>query len=177
VKPLHLIPAALCALLLLFPFLAQITIAAQRDPNLDTGATWRTYPPGQAPPARTLSIYEVGALANRGELNERLYLRGKFRVTASVTGRAVLRDANRPNEQSPRVVVEYPLGHASPQEGEHLIRDAMLPYQIKLVRRGVDGVITIYVREIIDKAVLTNDEPGWVRLDTASNVPQRRISN
>ncbi len=101
-----------------------------------------------APPARTLSLDEVVALAGRGEVNDRLYLRGEFRVTASGTSRAVLRDARRPDDQSPRIVVEYPPGDVPPQERERFVRDASHPYQVSGVHRGSDGVITIYAREI-----------------------------
>ncbi|MDR3405989.1 MAG: hypothetical protein P4L99_26120 [Chthoniobacter sp.] len=125
-------------------------IAAQRDPNMNsTGATWRTYAPGQAPPARGISLDEVGSLADRGDVGERLYLRGEFRVTASGTSRAVLRDATRPDDQSPRIVVEYPAGAVPPQEKDRFVRDAARPYLISDIRRGADGVVTIYVREII----------------------------
>ena len=122
------------------------------DPNLATnGATWHTYNPGQAPPARGVSVEDVGALADRGEVNERLYLRGEFRVTASGTSRAVLRDATRPDDQSPRIVVEYPAGAVPPQERERFVRDASRPYLVSDIRRGADGVVTIYVREIISQ--------------------------
>jgi hypothetical protein len=125
-------------------------IAAQSDPNANSsGATWRTYAPGQVPPAREVSLDEVSSLADRGETGERLYLRGDFRVTASGTSRAVLRDATRPDDQSPRVVVEYPAGAVPPQEKERFVRDGGRPYLISDIRRGADGVVTIYVREII----------------------------
>lgn len=125
-------------------------IAAQRDPNMNnTGATWRTYAPGQAPPARGISLEEVSSLADRGDLNERLYLRGEFRVTASGTSRAVLRDATRPDDQSPRIVVEYPAGAVPPQERDRFVRDGARPYLVSDIRRGADGVVTIYVKEII----------------------------
>ena len=71
------------------------SIQVQRDAMRDNSASWRTYAPGQAPPAKTVSLDEVGTLADRGEVNERLYLKGEFRVTASGTSRAVLRDATR----------------------------------------------------------------------------------
>ena len=112
------------------------------------GATWRTYPPGQAPPAKFVTLDDVGTLADRGKIEERLYLRGDFRVTASSVSRAVLRDAHKPDEQSPRVLVEYPFGAVPPKDKDRLSRDASLPYQIYNVRRGTDGVVTIWVREI-----------------------------
>ena len=127
----------------LVPFLK-----AQRDPNANTGSTWRTYAPGQAPPGRVLGLEDVAALADRGEIGERLYLRGDFRVTASSPSRAVLRDANKPDDQSPRVLVEYPSGAVAPAERERLSRDSSRPYQIYNVRRGPDGVVTIWVKEI-----------------------------
>jgi len=125
-------------------------VAAQRDMSLpNTGATWRTYAAGQAPPARAVSLEEVGPLADRGDVGERLYLRGEFRVTASGTNRAVLRDAAKPDDQSPRVVVEYPAGSIPPPERDRFVRDAAHPFLISDIRRGADGVVTIYVREII----------------------------
>jgi hypothetical protein len=127
------------------------TIAVQRDPNASSNANWRTYAAGQAPPARTVTLDEAGSLADRGEVNERIYLRGEFRVTASGTSRAVLRDATRPDDQSPRIVVEYPSGDVPPQERERFVRDASRPYLVSDVRRGADGVVTIYVREIINQ--------------------------
>jgi hypothetical protein len=134
------------------PFRPQGSIQVQRDTNMrDNTASWRTYAPGQAPPARTVSLDEVGALADRGDVNERLYLKGEFRVTASGTSRAVLRDATRPDDQSPRIVVEYPSGDVPPQERERFTRDSSRPYQVSDVRRGADGVITIYVKEIINQ--------------------------
>ena len=127
-------------------------IAAQRDPNMtNNGASWRTYAPGQVPPARAVTLDDAPALADRGEVGERLYLRGEFRVTASGTSRAVLRDATRSDDQSPRVVVEYPAGAIPPQEKERFVRDAARPYLINDIRRGADGVVTIYVREIINQ--------------------------
>jgi hypothetical protein len=123
-------------------------IKAQRDPSLNAGSSWRTYPPGQAPPGKVVGLDDVAALADRGEIGERLYLRGDFRVTASSPNRAVLRDANKPDDQSPRVLVEYPSGSVAPRERDRLSRDASRPYQIYNVRRGPDGVVTIWVKEI-----------------------------
>jgi hypothetical protein len=63
--------------------------------------------------------------------------------------RAVLRDASQPDELSPRIVVEYPAGAVPPGERGTFTRDAARPYQVYDVRRGADGVVTIYAREII----------------------------
>jgi hypothetical protein len=125
-------------------------VTAKGDPNMpNAGATWKTYAPGLAPPARAVSLDEVGPIADRGDVGERLYLRGEFRVTASGPNRAVLRDATKPDDQSPRVVVEYPAGAVPPQERDRFVRDNSRPYLINDVRRGADGVVTIYVKEII----------------------------
>jgi hypothetical protein len=129
-------------------------VAAQKDMSVpNAGANWPTYEAGQAPPARAISLDEVGPIAERGDVGERLYLRGEFRVTASgaATGsnRAVLRDATKPDEQSARVVVEYPSGAIPPAERQRFVRDNARPFLITSVRRGADDVVTIYVREII----------------------------
>jgi len=124
-------------------------VAARSDPNMpNAGATWRTYTPGQAPPARTLTLDDLPALAERGELGEKLYLSGDFRVTASGPNGAVLRHATRPDPQSPRVVVKYPAGFVPPGELEKFTRDPSKPFEIYDIRRGADGV-TVWVREII----------------------------
>ena len=68
-------------------------VAAQRDPNMASGGgSWRMYAAGKAPPARAVTAAEAGDLADRGELGDRIYLHGEFRVTASGENRAVLRD-------------------------------------------------------------------------------------
>ncbi len=125
-------------------------VVARPDPVRvpTTGTTWRTYPVGQAPPARTLSPEDAGALAGRGVIDEPLYLRGSFRVTATGSNRAVLRDSSAPDEKSPRILAEYPAGFIPPAEKEIVVRDGSRPFLIYDIRRGADGVITIYVREI-----------------------------
>jgi hypothetical protein len=125
-------------------------VAAQPDMNLpNAGASWKTYAPGQAPSGSGVSLDEVGPIAERGEVSEGLYLRGEFRVTASGQNRAVLRDATKPDDQSPRVIVEYPAGAVPPSEHDRFVRDNSRPYLIRSVRRGADGVLTIWVKEII----------------------------
>ena len=125
-------------------------VAAQADPNLpNAGASWKTYAPGQAPSGTGVSLDEIGPIAERGEPSEGLYLRGDFRVTASGQNRAVLRDRTKPDDQSPRVIVEYPAGAVPPAERETFVRDNARPYLIRSVRRGADGVLTIWVKEII----------------------------
>jgi hypothetical protein len=130
-------------------------IASAPAPNLaNAGANWRTYGPGQQPPGKTISPGEASALAERGDLGERLYLRGSFVVTASGENRAVLRsqgatgDATQPGTGAARIIVEYPTSAAPPPEGAAFARDDSRGFEIRDVRRGADGQINIYVREI-----------------------------
>lgn len=119
------------------------------------GATWRTYAPGGAPAARSITPSEASSLAGRGDLGERIYLRGDFRVTASGENRAVLRDrsagadpSNPSAADNVRIIVEFPAGALPPSENSSFSRDASRPYEIRDVRRGADGQVNIYVREI-----------------------------
>jgi hypothetical protein len=120
------------------------------------GATWRTYQPGRAPQARAISPVEASALAGRGDLGEKLYLHGEFKVTASGENRAVLRDksasgdaANPSPVEGVRIIVEYPAGAVPPGENSTFSRDGARPFEIRDIRKGADGQVNIYVREII----------------------------
>ena len=129
-------------------------IATQRDPNMPTtGGSWRMYAAGKAPPARAVTSAEAGDLADRGELGDRIYLQGEFRVTASGENRAVLREraagAEPAGAGAARIIVEYPAGAVPPVENSSFVRDATRPFEIRDVRRGADGQVNIYVREII----------------------------
>ena len=128
-------------------------IATQRDPNMPTsGGSWRMYAAGKAPPARAVTAAEAGDLADRAELGDRIYLQGEFRVTASGENRAVLRERAAGAEQAAgaaRIIVEYPAGAVPPVENSSFVRDAARPFEIRDVRRGADGQVNIYVREII----------------------------
>lgn len=121
----------------------------------NTGASWRTYPAGQMPRGRVMDPQEAAPLAERGVGGERLYLRGQFVVTASGENRAVLRSQGgaltnllKPGSGSTRVIVEYPAGLTPPAEGVTFSRDENRPFQVTDVRRGADGQINVYVREI-----------------------------
>ncbi len=131
-------------------------IEAKRDPNMSSGGgSWRMYAAGKAPPARTVTAADAGDLAERGELGERIYLQGEFRVTASGENRAVLRDraasADPAATGAARIIVEYPAGAVPPAENSSFVRDAARPFEIRDVRRGADGQVNIYVREIIQQ--------------------------
>jgi hypothetical protein len=47
-----------------------------------------------------------------------------------------------------RVIVEYPVGSVPPTEGNTLNRDNIRPFQITSVKKGDDGQINIYAREV-----------------------------
>jgi hypothetical protein len=121
----------------------------------NNGASWRTYAPGQMPRGRVIAPSDAAPLAQTGIGGERLYLRGNFVVTASEENRAILRPQTnvfnsllRPGSGSTRVIVQYPAGVEPPVEGSTFARDESRPFMITDVRRGSDGGINLYVREI-----------------------------
>jgi len=122
---------------------------------MNNGASWRTYAPGQMPRGRVIAAPDAARLADTGLGGERLYLRGDFVVTASEENRAVLRPQSnafsallRPGSGGTRVIVQYPAGVEPPAEGSTFARDETRPFMITDVRRGPDGSINLYVREI-----------------------------
>ncbi|RYD61447.1 MAG: hypothetical protein EOP83_17000 [Verrucomicrobiaceae bacterium] len=131
-------------------------IASAPAPNMQTsgGGNWRTFTPGQQPAGRVVTPKEASALADRGDLGERIYLRGNFVVTASGENRAVLRtqgasgDPTKPGSAAARIIVEYPPSAVPPAEGATFSRDEQRGFEVRDVRRGADGQINIYVREI-----------------------------
>jgi hypothetical protein len=112
-----------------------------------TASSWKTFPPGQMPRGRVVNLEEMPTIAERGMGQERLYLPGQFTVTASGENRAVLRSAGGAAGRA-RIIAEFPAGADMPTEGEHLGRGTDRPFQIMDVRRGADGQINIYVREV-----------------------------
>jgi len=118
------------------------------------GSVWPVYEPGKMPRGRLVESSEAGDLASHGVAGERHYLRGRFTVTASGNGRAVLRPqgaipgvALGPGAKV-RVIVEFPAGALPPAEGNTLSRDNVRPFQITSVKKGDDGQINIYAREV-----------------------------
>ena len=87
------------------------------------------------------------ALADQGIGSDPIYLRGDFTVTAARENRAVLRPKQTGNENV-RIIVEFPKGLPIPQEGDSVGRAADRPFQVVDIRRGADGQVNIYVREI-----------------------------
>jgi hypothetical protein len=126
------------------------------DPVIENnGASWRTYAPGQMPRGRVIDPSDAAPLAESGLGGERLYLRGTFVVTASDENRAVLRPQGgvltsllKPGSGGTRIMVQYPAGIQPPAEGSTYARDESRPFMITDVRRGADGLINLYVREI-----------------------------
>jgi len=121
----------------------------------NNGASWRTYAPGQMPRGRVIAPSDAAPLVDTGLGGERLYLRGNFVVTESEDNRAILRPQTnmltsilRPGSGGTRVIVQYPAGVEPPLEGSTLARDESRPFMITDVRRGSDGAINLYVREI-----------------------------
>jgi hypothetical protein len=127
------------------PFLAAAATPAL--PNAVAGS-WKTFKPGQMPRGRVVDPREATDLAGRGVAGERLYLRGEFRVTAAGENRAVLRV---PGADATRIIAEFPAGANAPGEGQTISRDENRPFQVTDIRRGADGQVNVYVREIISE--------------------------
>jgi hypothetical protein len=105
------------------------------------------------PRGRLLDVDQTTDLADIGVGGATIYLRGDFTVTAVRDNRAVLRPRlsiadhifNRGNA---RVIVEYQRGSPTPREGDNFQRGSSRPFQIVDVRRGADGQVNIYAREV-----------------------------
>ena len=117
-----------------------------------TGATWKTFAPGEAPAGRMLDTAGLREVANNGLHGERLYLKGQFVVNFADANRAVLRPTSSQSgglARNLRVIVDYPAGAPLPDPGSTLSRDDTRPYEITEVRRQSDGQFNVFVREII----------------------------
>ncbi|MGH8095511.1 MAG: hypothetical protein ACREIF_18925 [Chthoniobacterales bacterium] len=121
-----------------------------------TGATWKTFAPGEAPPGRVLDSAGLTEVADYGTRGERVYLQGEFVVNFADANRAVLRptgaqSASTSSEsgRNVRVIVDYPAGAPLPEAGSTVRRDSTRPYEVTEVRRQTDGQLNVFVREII----------------------------
>jgi hypothetical protein len=117
-----------------------------------TGATWKTFSPGEAPAGRVLDEGGLRDVADNGTRGERVYLKGQFVVNFADANRAVLRPTGAAPDgvgRNVRVIVDYPAGTSLPQPGSTLNRDITRPYEITEVRRQSDGQLNVFVREII----------------------------
>ncbi|MGI8890967.1 MAG: hypothetical protein ACR2G0_09345 [Chthoniobacterales bacterium] len=121
-----------------------------------TGATWKTFSPGEAPSGRVLDTPGLREVASKGTRGERVYLKGQFVVNFADANRAVLRPTdgqassggNR-SSRNYRVIVDFPAGAPLPEPGSTVNRDDARPYEITEVRRQSDGQLNVFVREII----------------------------
>ena len=138
------------------PPLASPSPEASPTVNPALGSPWPTYAPGQMPRGRLLNLPDMPELAGRSPSKERIYLQGQFVVTASGQNRAVLRAQGAIAENlgiggrtsNTRVIVEFPPNDRPPSEGSTFSRDSRRPFQITNVRKGADGQVNVYVREV-----------------------------
>lgn len=121
-------------------------------PSLAAGAqsaNWKTYASGKQPQGRSVSTDQALTLQGRSESTPN-YLRGKFVVTAVDRNRAVMRqETSDPKAPPARVIVEYPPGALPPSQGSAISREDGRGFEIREVRRGADGQVNIFVREVI----------------------------
>jgi len=127
-------------------------LAASASPGAGNRiGSWQLYKPGLMPRGRLLDVNQTTELADKGMGTDPTYLKGEFTVTAARENRAVLRpkqeSASGPGA-SVRIIVEFPRGGNVPKEGEAMARLNDRPFQIEDVRKGADGQVNIYVREI-----------------------------
>jgi hypothetical protein len=103
------------------------------------------------PRGRLFDVNQTTEIADKGIGTDPIYLKGEFMVTAARENRAVLRpkaeSGNGPGA-SVRIIVEFPRGGTVPKEGDAIARMSDRPFQIEDVRKGADGQVNIYVREI-----------------------------
>jgi len=120
-----------------------------------SSGNWPTYEAGQMPRGRLVAPQEMTELADKGLAGERVYLQGDFVVTAAGQNRAVLRSNTSGGEVTvggkttgTRVIVQFPTGSRPPTEGATLSRDSRRPFLITDVKKGADGQVNVFVREI-----------------------------
>jgi len=121
-----------------------------------TGSNWPTYDAGQMPRGRLVNMPDMSELADKGLAGERVYLQGDFVVTAAGQNRAVLRSNSAAGDTpglggrttGTRVIVQFPSGSRPPTEGSSLSRDSRRPFLITDVKKGADGQVNVFVREI-----------------------------
>jgi hypothetical protein len=132
---------------------SQPFLAASPSPGSNARiGTWQLYKPGLMPRGRLFDVNQTAELADKGIGTDPVYLRGDFTVTAARENRAVLRpktqNGGEADRAGTRVIVEFPRGIDVPKEGDVVQRAGDRPFQIVDVRRGADGQMNIYVREI-----------------------------
>jgi len=127
-------------------------LAASPSPGTNNRiGSWQLYKPGLMPRGRLLDVNQTSELADKGIGTDPIYLKGEFTVTAARENRAVLRpkaEGGASEGASIRIIVEFPRGANVPKESEAIARLNDRPFQIEDVRKGADGQVNIYVREI-----------------------------
>lgn len=124
-------------------------VAASPAPSVTqpTG-TWKTYSGSRPPSGKSVTADQATALQGRND-GAPVYLHGKFTVTAAGSNRAVLRQTSSDDGKTQaRVIVEYPAGAVPPKQGSFVAKDDGRGFEIREVRRGPDGQVNIYVREV-----------------------------
>jgi hypothetical protein len=58
-------------------------------------------------------------------------------------------EGSDPKAPAARVIVEYPPGALPPSQGSAISREDGRGFEIREVRRGADGQVNIFVREVI----------------------------
>lgn len=112
-------------------------------------ANWKTYTAGKQPQGKSVSAEQALALQGRNDGTPN-YLRGRFVVTAVDRNRAVMRQESSDQKAPPaRVIVEYPPGALPPSQGSAVSREEGRGFEIREVRKGADGQVNIFVREVI----------------------------
>jgi hypothetical protein len=126
-------------------------LAASASPGAGNRiGTWQLFKPGLMPKGRLFDVNQTAELADKGIGTDPIYLKGEFSVTAARENRAVLRpkESGSGPGSSIRIIVEFPRGGNVPKEGDAVARLNDRPFQIEDVRKGADGQVNIYVREI-----------------------------
>lgn len=107
--------------------------------------TWKLFPRGSLPAGTTLQVDAAAALPEGDYSAQNQYVVGRFRVTASTEGKAVLR--SRQSESPIRIIAEYP--EASPEYGAIVEIDRSCALQLRGVRRASDAKqVNLLVRDI-----------------------------
>ena len=127
-------------------------LAASASPGAGNRiGTWQLFKPGLMPRGRLFDVSQTAELADKGIGTDPIYLKGEFTVTAARENRAVMRpkteSSNAPGGTI-RIIVEFPRGGNVPKEGDAIARLNDRPFQIEDVRKGADGQVNVYVREI-----------------------------
>jgi hypothetical protein len=118
-----------------------------------TSGKWPTYKPGQMPRGKLVGVSDARGLAASDVSAQPLYLHGDFNVTAANGSSAVLRSSSSDPTSAgtagnTRIVVQYPAGSRSPDQGGHVSRGGDRPFLITNIQQKPDGQVNIYVREV-----------------------------